>query len=70
MIANRMSFTVSKSEMEATKEIFEREKQYLLKEIINLKEKLSKTVDNVQDLTKIIKGYEEQIKELKHNLEV
>ena len=69
-MACRTSYAVTKAEMEASKEMFEKEKQYLLKEIIGLKEKLGKCSTCVEELEKNAKEYEKQIKELKHNLEV
>ena len=64
------SYTVSKAEIEASKEMFEKEKQYLLNEIITLKEKLGKCNNTIQGLEKNAKEYEKQMKELKSNLEV
>lgn len=62
--------TISESEITATKEMFQREKQHLFKEIITLKERLSKGTENTQDLNKKLIDYEDQIKELKNDLEV
>lgn len=56
--------------MTATREMFEREKQHLFKEIISLKEKLSKCAENAQEFNKKIINYEDQIKDLKNELEV
>ena len=50
--------------------MFEREKQHLFKEIINLKEKLSKSNENIHEINQKSLEYEERIKELKNEVEV
>ncbi len=61
---------VSESEIAANREMFEMEKRNLHREIINLKEKLSKNTEIAQELNKKIHHHEEQIKQLKSDLEV
>lgn len=50
--------------------MFEREKQHLFKEIISLKEKLSKSGESIHELNKKILDSEDRVKELKNDLEV
>lgn len=65
-----MSYNISESEIAASREMFETEKQNLLREILNIKEKLMKTKESNQDLKKKIADYEEQITSLKNDIEV
>lgn len=61
---------MSESEITLNSEALKKEKQNLFKEIINLKELSMKNTEIINELNKKLYDYEEQIKELKNDLEV